>query len=68
MPGLEKKKKNQLLLQSILGPLSDAASLQVKSNAPSSESYLLNIKRHLILQTPKFTTHNSFLQIISFSL
>lgn len=31
---------NQLLLQSILGPLRDAATLQVKSNAPSSEPFV----------------------------
>lgn len=41
------QKQNQQktpLLQNILGPLSDAATLQVKLNAPSSEPYLLNIK------------------------
>jgi len=57
-----KKKKNQLLLQSIFGPLRNTATLQVKSNVPSSEPYLLKIKRHFILQTPEFTTHNSFFQ------
>lgn len=35
-----KKKKNQFLLQSILGPLRDAATLQVKSDAPSSEPFV----------------------------
>lgn len=49
----KKPHKNQLLLQSILGPPRDAAALQVKSNAPSSEPYLLNIKRHFISQTPQ---------------
>lgn len=68
MPGFKKKNKtHQLLLQSIFGPLRDAATLQVKSKAPSSEPYLLNIKRHFILQTPEFTTDNSFFQILSFS-
>ena len=34
------EKKNQFLLQSILGPLRDAATLQVKSDAPSSEPFV----------------------------